>query len=188
MVKLAWSNYSLATGLSDKDESVQVATLLTVIGEEPREVSSTFSGWENDGDDRKIVPVLGKFKKYCQPRRNVPFGRYRFNLRSQESGETYRTAFRKIAKNCDFTSITADEILRDRLVFGTRDSKTRERLLRASDLTLKMTDEICRSAESMLAQIKVVEDSGPNNAVNAVKQRKTKPASSGQGNRRGKEC
>ncbi|CAI8020103.1 Microtubule-associated serine/threonine-protein kinase 1 [Geodia barretti] len=42
--KLAWTNYSLATGLSDKAEPVQVATLLTVIGEEAREVFSTFSG------------------------------------------------------------------------------------------------------------------------------------------------
>ena len=32
--KLAWTNYSLATGLNQKPEVVQVATLLTVIGEE----------------------------------------------------------------------------------------------------------------------------------------------------------
>ena len=160
--KLAWTNYSLATGLSDKAEPVQVATLLTVIGEEAREVFSTFSGWEHDDDNEKIAPVLAKFEQYCQPRRNIPFERYRFNRRSQESGETYdqyRTELRKIAENCDFQSITPNEILRDRLVFGIRDSKTRERLLRASDLTPKMTDKICHSAESMLAQMKIVEDS-----------------------------
>ena len=33
-LKLAWNNYALATGLSGKTEPVQVATLLTVIGEE----------------------------------------------------------------------------------------------------------------------------------------------------------
>ena len=37
-----WDNYTLATGLNDKSEEVQVATLLTVIGEEAREVFSTF--------------------------------------------------------------------------------------------------------------------------------------------------
>ena len=34
--KRAWENYSLATGLNGKEECVQVATLLTVIGEEAR--------------------------------------------------------------------------------------------------------------------------------------------------------
>ena len=160
--KSAWVNYSLATGLSGKTDAAQVATLLTVIGEEAREVFSTFSGWEHDGDETKIVPVLAKFEAYCQPRRNIPFERYHFNRRAQEPGETYdhyRTSLRKIAESCDFASITPDEILRDRLVFAIRDPKTRERLLREGDLTLKRTDEICHAAENMAAQLKVVEDS-----------------------------
>ena len=73
--KTAWSNY---TGLNTKDESVQVATLLTVIGEDAREVYSTFT-WDAVGDDTKINPVLAKFQSYCQPRKNIPFERYKFN-------------------------------------------------------------------------------------------------------------
>ena len=34
----AWENYAFATELGDKLQSVQVATLLTVIGEDGREV------------------------------------------------------------------------------------------------------------------------------------------------------
>ena len=34
--KRAWTSYSLATGLVEKSEAVQVPTLLTVIGEEAR--------------------------------------------------------------------------------------------------------------------------------------------------------
>ena len=160
--KLAWKNYSLATGLSAKPEEVQVATLLTVIGEEAREVFSTFSDWANEGDQAKIAPVWQKYEEYCEPRRNVPFERYRFNCRMQEAGETYdqyRTALLKLAEGCDFQTITPDQILRDRLVFGVRDPKVRERLLREAKLTLAKTDEICHAAESMLTQLKVVEDS-----------------------------
>ena len=76
--KLAWDNYSLAAELNDKSEAIQVATLFTVIGEEAREVFSTFS-WTTAGDSGKIKPVLTKFEEYCQPRKNVPFERYRFN-------------------------------------------------------------------------------------------------------------
>lgn len=86
--KAAWTNYAIATGLAEKEERVQVATLLTVIREEAREVYATFT-WDNDGDDVRINPVLAKFQQYCQPRRNIPFERYKFNRRAQEVGESY---------------------------------------------------------------------------------------------------
>ena len=131
--KLAWTNYSLATELNKKPEAVQVATLLTIIGKEARDVFSTFTEWRNADDNQKIEPVLAKFSQYCQPGQNVPFERYCFNRRTQEPGETfdqYCTALRKLAAGCDFETITPGEILRDLLVFGIRDSKVRERLLR----------------------------------------------------------
>ena len=74
--KHAWTNYSLATGLSEKAEAVQVATLLTIIGGEARAAFSTFTGWEHEGDDTKIEPVLAKSESYCQPRKNTLFERY----------------------------------------------------------------------------------------------------------------
>ena len=97
----AWENYALATELGDKPQSVKVATLLTVIGEDGREVYSTLRDWAQDGDDRRIVPVLRKFAEYCQPRKNVPFERYKFNKRMQESGESYeqyKTTLRKLSE------------------------------------------------------------------------------------------
>ena len=47
--KRAWTNYSLATELNKKSEPIQVATLLTVISKEAREVFSTFTDWANGG-------------------------------------------------------------------------------------------------------------------------------------------
>ena len=67
-----------------------------------------------------------KLEEYCRPRKNIPFERYCFNRRQQEAGETYeqyRTALRKLSQTCEFQSITPDELLRDRLVFGIRDDK-----------------------------------------------------------------
>lgn len=166
--RLAWDNYSLATELDKKAEKVQVATLLTIIGEEARDVFSTFTDWENEDSQTKIDPVLQKFAEYCQPRKNFPFERYRFNQRVQEAGESYdqyKTALRKLAEGCEFNSITPDEILRDRIVFGIRDNKVRERLLRESKLTSQKTDEICRASESTAAQMKEV---GQADSVSAV--------------------
>ena len=119
----AWENYALATELGGKPQTVQVTTLLTVIGEDGREVYSTFRDWAQDGDDRRIMPVLRKFAEYCQPRKNVPFERYKLNKRTQESGESYeqyKTTLRKLYEACEFETITPNEIMRDRLIFGIR--------------------------------------------------------------------
>ena len=105
---LAWTNYALATKLDKEDEAVQVATLLTVIEEDARDMYRTFE-WSDVGDAQKIEPVLKKLGEYCGPRRNIPFERYRFNRRVQEPGETYEqycTELRKIAKSCNFEAIT----------------------------------------------------------------------------------
>ena len=188
--KRAWDSYSLATELNEKSEAIQVATLLTVIGEEAREVFSTFA-WTTADDSAKIMPVLKKFEEYCQPCKNVPFERYRFNRRVQEPGETYdqyRTALLKIAEGCEFQTITPDEILRDRLVFGIRDNKARERLLRKSKLTLTDTDEICHAAESMLAQMKVVDDSAKVSAVKSDQEQQQKTTETSADGRGLREC
>ena len=172
--RLAWSNYSLATELNKKTEAIQVATLLTVIGEEARDVYSTFD-WSDEGNKSKIEPVLQQFADYCQPRKNVPFERYRFNKRAQKAGESYdqyKTALRKLAEGCEFHTITSEEILRDRF----RDVKVRERLLRESQLTLKKTDEICRASESTAAQLKEVSE-GDTVSLGVHVARKETPAS-----------
>ena len=139
----AWRNYSIAMKLHQEPETVQIATLLTVIGAEARKVFSTFTFAEGNRD--RIQPVLESFAAYCQPLKNVPFERYRFYSRMQEAGESYdhyRTVLRQLADRCEFETITADQILRDKLVFGIQDSKVRERLLREKNLSLQKTDEI----------------------------------------------
>lgn len=155
--KRAWTSYSLATGLNEKEEKIQVATLLMVIGEEARDVFATFT-WEAEGDDAKINKVITKFEEYCKPHHNIPFERYRFNQRVQEPGKSYdhyRTALLKLAEGCSFQTITPNEILRDRLVFGINDQQAREKLLRKANLTLAETDDICHSHESTATQMKM---------------------------------
>ena len=142
-----------------------------MVGEDAREVYSTFSNWDAEGVQAKLDPVLAKFEQYCRPRRNVHFQHYCFNCRQQEARERYeqyRTALRKMAQECEFGTITPDEILRDRLVFGVRDDKVQERLLQEPNLMLAKTDELCHTAESMLVQIKVVGD-GDNTVIHAIK-------------------
>ena len=116
-----------------------------------RKVFTMFSDWASDTNQNKIQPVLQKFAAYCQPLKNVRFERYKFYSRMQESGESYdhyQTALRQLVERCEVESITPNQILHDKLMFGIRDSKVCERLLHEKNLSLEKTDEICRSHET----------------------------------------
>ena len=56
-------------------------------------------------------------------------------------------------------------------MFSIKDDKVRERLLQEPNLTLAKTDEVCRAAESMQVQMKVVRD-GDTTLVHAIKTNK----------------
>ena len=171
----AWKK-NIAMKSHQEPKAVQVATLLSVVGAEVRKVFAMFTDWASDTYQNKIQPVLQKFAVYYQPLKNVPFERYKFYSRMPESGESYdhhQTALRQLVERCEFESITPNQILRDKLVFGIfRDSKVRERLLHEKNSSLEETDEICRSHKTMVQQMRVVGDAGLSIAdarnVNAV--------------------
>ena len=151
-----WDCYAAATELLKKTSEVQVAILLTVIGPEAHKVYNTFHFGEAE---KTLKDVLDAFENYCQPLRNTAFERYQFNLHGQRPGEQleqYATALRQLAQRCDFESITPDQILRDRIMFGITDDKVRDRLLREKNPTLERTLEICRAHEISTAQQKEV--------------------------------
>ena len=77
----------------------------------------------------------------------------------EETYDQYNTALHKLAKGCEFNTITPDEMLRVLLIFGISDTKVGERLLRESDLTATKTDEMCRAAKGIQAQMKVIGNS-----------------------------
>ena len=56
--KRAWEMYELAAELEKKSEKVQIATFLTIIGEEGRKRYETIKGQE---EDLKLKDVIEKF-------------------------------------------------------------------------------------------------------------------------------
>ena len=96
--KEMWEYYSVASKVNKEEGDVQVAALLTAIGPEARKV---FKTWNLSATQKKdIKGVVERFDNYCNPRKNVPFERYRFNSRQEEPGETfdrYVTSLHQIA-------------------------------------------------------------------------------------------
>ena len=77
-----FERYQYASGVSDKEESSQVHTLVYCTGDEADDILSSFG--LSDADCKKYQTALSKFKGYFVKRKNV---RARFNRRKQEEGE-----------------------------------------------------------------------------------------------------
>jgi hypothetical protein len=156
------------------DESVQVAMLLSSIGDEALHVFNTFT-FQNDADKQRIEVVKQKFAEYCMPRKNIVFERYTFWKTAQSPGENvdgFVTTLRTRAKTCNFGD-QEESLIRDRIVLGCPDHRLQERLLREPDLTLIKALDICRAAEATRNQMRCLSgESTPLSAVHAVQKHK----------------
>ena len=69
----------------------------------------------------------------------------------EQSIDSYATELRTRVDHCDFGDLK-DSLIRDKIVIRIRDSKTRERLLRESELSLDKACQICRTSEKVKLQ------------------------------------
>ena len=107
-----------------------VAVLLTLLGVEGVKIYNTFT-FATATDDKKIRPVLDKFKSHFEPRRSESFERFKFLRRHQKAGESCESwllDLRALMKNCNYGT-QAESILRDQLIIGVADTTTQEKLL-----------------------------------------------------------
>lgn len=172
--------YLAASGAVDKDDKIKVAILLHAIGDEGIDIFNTFT-FDTEGDEAKLAVVVGKFHAYCNPRKNTVMERYSFWERSQKEGETidqFVTALKNRAKNCEFGD-QKDFMIRDRIIFGVREARLKERLLRDSaDPRLERVIELCRASEASSKQVKELSGTVTVSAItNRPKTHKYKPPS-----------
>lgn len=133
----------------------QPATLLTCIGSDALDVIDALE-FENEDQRQDPEVILEKMKQYCIGECNETYERYVFNRRDQESNESvdaYVTALRKLAKTCNYGSLT-DSRIRDRMVVGINDNSARKKLLQTSKLALGQCRDICRSSQTSARQLK----------------------------------
>ena len=72
----------------------------------------------------------GRFEGQVSPKGNPVFIKFKFHRRVQDSSETeeeFVTTLQIIAHDCDFKD--PEEMIRDRIVFGTNVFKVREKLI-----------------------------------------------------------
>ena len=127
------------------EEELCCSYLLIWVGKKGRDI---FSTWTIPTDDRKkLKPLYDRFEAYVTPTSNPVFARFLFHNKIQEAGEhveQFVTELQLLAKDCSFKD--PDEMIRDRIVFGTNSKKVREKLINeGASLTLEKTIEIARN-------------------------------------------
>lgn len=167
--KASFDLFSVASGLEMKTPKIQAAALLHCIGEDVRETIETIEMTEEKDN---ITTLKKKLEDYFVPKSNPSVESHKFNTRTQGVGEdfdTYLSDLRRLAANCDFGALK-EQLIKDRIVCGIRNSKVRDRLLQERDLNLTKAIEICRAAEQADLQIKQLSGGITKLEVHAVKQ------------------
>ena len=97
-----------------------------------------------------------RFEDHVNPKANPVFARYKFHNKIQgptEPVEQFITELQLLAQDCEFHD--KNEMVGDRIVFGTNSSKAREKLIfEGAKLTLDKAMQIARTYETSQAHLK----------------------------------
>ena len=122
------------------------------MGPEAEDILASFG--LSDDEAKDYDDVMNKFDGYFVQRKNLISERAKFNQRVQAETETvdqFATALYALVEHCEYEGLK-EQMIRDRLVVGLRDSKLSERLQLDSDLDLKKAHAIARNSEAVRAQ------------------------------------
>ena len=143
-----------ASGLAKEDNERQVSALLYCLGEETDDVL-TSTNISSPADSRKVfADVLKKFDEFFKVRKNIIFGKARFNRRCQgetETAEQFITSLYSLATDCEFGELK-EQLIRDRIIVGIRDISLSEKLQIDADLTLEKAKRLVRQREAVQGQ------------------------------------
>ena len=123
-----FERFRKATGLDQKSGDNQVHSLVYSMGEEADDIMVSFGLTADDAKQYELVK--NRFESHFIIKRNIIFERAKFNLRSQQEGEsveTFITDLHCLAEHCEF-GVLKDELIRDRIVVGLKDKKLSEKL------------------------------------------------------------
>ena len=151
-----WARFRSGSGLSEKDEEVQINTLIYCMGEDAESVFGRLT--LSDENRKKYDEVIKAFSTHFQRKKNVVFERALFNRRIQKEDETVEEFINsaiELAKHCKYGTLK-DELIRDRIVVGIKDSDLSEILQMDPDLTLQIAMDKARLSESVKNQQTIV--------------------------------
>ena len=150
--KQRFMRFRQASDLVSKSEERQLNMLIYCMGDKSEDIFQSFN--LADDDAKKFDIVLQKFDDHFVIEKNIIFERAKFNMRCQEPGEpaeSFITTLHKLSEHCNYGPLR-DELIRDRIVAGIRDSKLSERMQLDAKLTLEKAVTMVRQSEQVRQQ------------------------------------
>lgn len=130
----------------------QVNTFIYGMGDEADDV---LRGLRLTDDERLIYSSVKEgFTNFFVPKKNVIYQRAKFNMRAQgptESADSFITALYALAEDCRYGALR-EELLRDRIVVGIRDSALSQKMQMERKLDLRKAIDMVRQAEDVKRQ------------------------------------
>jgi len=150
-----FERYVSVANLKDRAESEKIDLLLYTMGEKAEEILAQIAIGSSVAT---LKTVTDKFTEYFSPKKNTIFERYKFNSRKQQLGESvdsFVTALYSLAETCEYGALK-EELIRDRIVIGVKDTRVSERLQLSADLTLEKALNKARQAETQAKEGKII--------------------------------
>ena len=147
-----FERFRVASDLDKSSDANQVNTLIYCMGDEADDV---LKGLTLTAEQKLIYSsVRDGFTNFFVPKKNVIYQRAKFNQRVQgpsESADSFITALYALAEDCEYGALR-DELLRDRIVVGIRDTVLSQKMQMESRLDLAKAINMVRQAEDIKRQ------------------------------------
>ena len=158
--KRRFLQFRSASGLATAPDAQQTSTLLYCLGEEAEDELK--SAGAKDADKATVDKIIKKFDEFFATRRNIIYERTRFNLRTQQPGESaeqFIIALYTLSEWCEYGDMR-EELIRDRLVVGILDSALSEKLQLDPKFDLEKAKKAIRLKESVQESQRVLRQTG----------------------------
>ena len=157
-------------------------TLVYSMGEAADDIMVSFGLTADNAKQYELVK--NRFESHFIVKRNIIFERAKFNLRSQQEGESvesFITNLHCLAEHYEF-GVIKDELIQDRIVVGLKDKKLSEKLQLDSKLTLEKAVTQARPSETVKKQQDILQGTQPDPPSANVDQILKKRGKGGKGN------
>lgn len=149
--------YMCASESDKKPETVKIAILLNLIGDDAVDVFYTFP----DEKVKTLESILKEFELYCNPKKDEVYERFKLYNRTQKEEETFDhflTDVKRLASTCEFHEDELNKVIRDRIIFGIRSKSCQEKLLAVGNISLEDTIKKCRLFDIDKSRLEVVQN------------------------------
>ena len=139
--KSQFSIYQVAKAYSKMEsEDIKIANMLLLMGRDCVPIYDQFTFSTTVETQKKTLEnVIKMFDDHFEPVKNIIYERVKFNNIKQEPNQSihqFIVAVQTQAANCDYGEPIVNELIRDRIVVGVRDSSLRDYLIDIDDLDL----------------------------------------------------